>query len=184
MSRHPLLTFLYWALLMTCGSDALAQSSTGSLVLRPETRAQADAVGSFGVAPRPQERVSNTALAFGGVKGGALGALALGVVGHVALDSGDSWFPLGALGGGIAGWTLGVPLGVHVANERRGNYLVNAMAAAAILMAAVYLLVKVDVIHDTRLGSAAWGTGVVVAQFSMSIGIERGTAAGHSTSRR
>lgn len=82
-----------------------------------------------GIVPPPAasgdvDEIDVALLWIGGLVGGA-GGLALGIlVGlevHPSLDS-PVW-------GGLAGYTVGVPMGVHLANRRRGNAWLTGLAS-------------------------------------------------------
>ena len=72
-------------------------------------------------------------LAGGGVLGGAAGLVGGAIVGARATrDDCEDCFLLGGIYGAIAGGSAGLPLGVHVANGRRGRLLPSLAASLAI----------------------------------------------------
>jgi hypothetical protein len=107
--------------------------------------------------------------AAGFVVGGLLGAALVG-----EYDSSDSW--VGALQGAIVGGTIGeslmLPVGVHLANDRRGDLLVTMPTSLAIGAAGAWIGRRLD-----RTGHA-WPVLVLtpIAQLAASIGLERHTA--------
>lgn len=117
---------------------------------------------------------STLALAGGGLLGGAAGFFGGGFLGAVIAcdqdDAADEGFC--AIGGFVVGASIGesalIPLGVHLANGRRGNYGLSLLASAAI--AGVGLAVAIP------QGEGAWLIPVPIAQIASSIAIERATA--------
>jgi hypothetical protein len=72
-------------------------------------------------------------LAMGGVLGGAAGLVGGAWVGeHFTEDQCDDCGLVGAAYGAVAGVSAGLPLGVHVANGRRGRLLPSLAASFAI----------------------------------------------------
>ncbi len=109
----------------------------------------------------------------GGVLGGAVGLVAGGLVG-AAIGGGNAICGDDACGleeaayGAIIGEATLLPLGVHLANRRRGNYALSLLASAAIGAAGV---LAVDAAND------GWPLiPVPIAQLITSIVIERATA--------
>ena len=76
----------------------------------------------------------------------------------------------GAFAGGILGATTMTPLGVHLANGRRGSYAGSLLASAAVIGATVFLMGEVE--DGSELYVAAGG---VIAQISLSMLVERAT---------
>ena len=111
----------------------------------------------------------------GGVGGGMLVGVAGAQLGHVLVDEGSaSWIPLGTLMGGFVGISSGIPMGVHLANGRRGTYFLSLLASTGVGVAGVLLTSSVR-------GSGAGGVyaalaGTVLGQIGVSIAIERATA--------
>ena len=91
----------------------------------PARASSASGVSSVSPAGRPAR--NPVLLALGGVLGGAAGGLA-GGFGGAALEQGggcrgsDQCGLRGAILGGMAGIAVAAPLGVHIANGRRGSY--------------------------------------------------------------
>jgi hypothetical protein len=75
---------------------------------------------------------SPAVLALGGILGGAAGAFAGGIVGAKAADNCEDCALEGLAYGLVAGGSAALPLGVHVANGRRGNYGLSLLASLAI----------------------------------------------------
>jgi hypothetical protein len=119
-------------------------------------------------------------LAVGGVIGGAVGLAAGGFTGawigsNHCSDEGnpDSCRPLqGLVLGAAIGQTLSVPLGVHVANGRRGR-LGPSLLASAFIGAAGGLIITQSKQDEVLVGTAV---GVPVLQIVSSIIIERTTS--------
>lgn len=96
------------------------------------------------VYPPPQEasgrQASDAMLALGGIAGGGLGLFGGAALGYAietgltGCEGGDWCGILGAFGGGLVGELVMLPLGVHLANGRRGSY--GWTAAASLLAAA------------------------------------------------
>jgi hypothetical protein len=84
----------------------------------------------------PSSRVVGThpgLLALGGVLGGAVGLVGGAYVGaRITEDDCEDCFLLGGIRGAIAGGSAGIPLGVHLANGRRGKLLPSLLASLAI----------------------------------------------------
>ena len=123
------------------------------------------------------ERSSTTRLAFGGTGGWIGGALAGGAVGYLLVDRGGttSWVPVGTPIGGWLGAAVGAPLGVHVANRGRGNYLLSALASTGIGIggAAISLYGAAATVPELVFVGLA---GTIIAQIWASIAVERATA--------
>ena len=111
----------------------------------------------------------------GGIAAGALGA-GVGFLGGLAAYGaceGDEICLSPALAGAIVGETLALPLGVHLAEGRRGSYPLGALASAAVTAAG---LGAMSLVGDS--GAPAQGIAVLVpvAQLLASITVERRTA--------
>jgi hypothetical protein len=78
------------------------------------------------------KRQSPAVLVVGGVLGGAAGAFAGGIIGAKAADNCGDCALEGLAYGLVAGGSAALPLGVHVANGRRGNYGLSLLASLAI----------------------------------------------------
>jgi hypothetical protein len=147
------------------------------------------------VAPSPALRgaavpESGPRLVGGGVLGGVAGVLAGGLLGLVAggnhcTDSGnpDTCYGLeGTLIGAAAGYTVGVPVGTHYANHRRGNLGRSLLVSTAIAGAGAGVLAASGV----HWNSASNSTGrkvvpvvllaVPIAQIVASVRIEERTS--------
>jgi hypothetical protein len=125
--------------------------------------------------PRVAESRPAPVLAAGGLVGGGLGVLGGFTVG-VALASDEDDDDLDLLGGGVAGATIGegllLPLGVHLANGRRGSYMTSALVSLG--LAAVGLL-ALDTAHYDPPTAPIVLIAVPIAQIATSIAIERAT---------
>ena len=125
VKNGPLVLFL---LLLLLASPAAAQQrlNTFTPALRPEFALQA------------QQR-STSRLASFGLLGGGLGLVAGGLLGAVvggndSDDPDEAW--VNALQGSVIGATIGESIGlgsgVHLANDRRGNFVLGTVASLAI----------------------------------------------------
>ena len=83
-----------------------------------------------------QQPTAEYRMILGGLVGGAVGFFVGGFAGALINDTDDSEDDLAALAGFALGATVGetiaLPLGVHLANHRQGNYGFSLLAAAAI----------------------------------------------------
>lgn len=123
-----------------------------------------DAPATPGFRPAP----SAVSLGLGGLVGGAVGTFAGAYLGAKATeDECEDCFLEGLVYGGIAGESALLPLGVHLANGRRGNYGLSLLASAAIAGAGVGLAAAT---HEEGILLA-----VPVAQLISAIAIERAT---------
>ena len=110
---------------------------------------------------------------FGGLVGGAIGFFAFGFAGALIADSqaADGGDGFEALGGFVVGSVIGesvlLPLGVHVANERRGDFALELLASAAIAGVGVCLTSAMEDMAIVFLPA------IPVAQLAASIAIER-----------
>lgn len=114
-------------------------------------------------------RVSVPALTAGGVLGGALGLFGGAYMGaSFTEDSCEDCSIVGAIYGGVAGGSTLLPLGVHLANGRRGDY------GKSLLMSLAIGAVGFGISDATD----EWGLmfAVPVAQLISSITIERRTS--------
>ena len=107
-------------------------------------------------------------LLLGGVVGGAVGLVGGGLIG-AAIESRDCEGDFCGLGGFIVGGMLGesvlLPLGVHLANDRRGDFGKAALISAGIAAAGILI------ISQTDQGIVLYA--IPVAQLITSIRIER-----------
>jgi hypothetical protein len=126
-----------------------------------------------------QAAASTARLLTGGLIGGGTGLLVGGLAGAVigsnrCTDPGnpDSCSGLeGLVIGGIMGEAVGIPLGVHLANRRRGRLGTSLAASVALAAAGAGAVVWSDS-REVALGVAA---AVPAAQFAASILLERRT---------
>lgn len=81
----------------------------------------------------PRSRDNTAALVLGGVAGAAAGMLVGGVAGVKSYEGHceDCFLP-GLFYGAVAGGSAALPLGVHLANGRRGSYGTSLLASLAI----------------------------------------------------
>jgi hypothetical protein len=117
----------------------------------------------------PSQRPSTVALLAGGLLGGAVGVFTGAVVGGKATeDDCEDCVLEGVVYGGVAGGSALLPLGVHIANGRRGGYAKSLLASLAIGGAGL----------GAALAANEGGVLVVVPvlQLVSSILIERGTS--------
>lgn len=92
----------------------------------------------------PAQR-DDVTLVLAGVVGGAVGLFAGGYVGGKALEGDcEDCDLLGLVYGGIIGEAAGVPLGIHLANGRRGSYGVALLPSLAIAGAGIALAGAAD----------------------------------------
>jgi hypothetical protein len=93
----------------------------------------------------PRSRDNTAALVLGGVAGAAVGMLVGGVAGVKSYEGHceDCFLP-GLFYGAAAGGSAALPLGVHVANGRRGSYGTSLLASLAIGGAGVGLAAATD----------------------------------------
>jgi hypothetical protein len=108
-------------------------------------------------------------LVLSGVLGGAAGLVGGALAGaRITQDDCEDCGLVGGIYGGVAGWSTGIPLGVHLANGRRGKLLPSLLASLAIGGAGLGVAVaanKADLLIP-----------VPVAQLVTSILIERSTS--------
>jgi hypothetical protein len=156
-------------LILVMGGPAAARAQR----LAPPYWSRASHTPSLEYGPRPAPPPARSrvgALIVGGLIGGAAGfftgAYTGGTLGGGNRVCGDDPCGLeGALWGAAAGVTVGLPLGVHVANHRRGSLgeeLIASMAAAGVGLAAA-----------SATNSGVPLLVVPVAQLSLSIAIEQ-----------
>jgi hypothetical protein len=135
-------------------------------------------VGSIGTSSRPPragvrtDRLERPVL--GGMAGGMLGAaagFAAGAIGNAGCKGDESC--LGpAIIGLAAGETLGVPVGVHVAEGRRGSLLLSTAGSFAVSAAGLGL---VRYVGESGPSGNAVGVLVPMAQLALCTFIERHT---------
>jgi hypothetical protein len=118
---------------------------------------------------------STPALAAGGLIGGAVGAVGGFYVGAL-LGSDDDDDDLDFLGTGVAVGAIGegllLPLGVHVANGRRGSYMSSALASLGLAAGG---LLALEAAHYDPPAAPIILIAVPIAQLAASIAIERAT---------
>jgi hypothetical protein len=109
-------------------------------------------------------------LALSGALGGAAGLVGGALAGaRITGGNCDDCGLIGGVYGGIAGWSAGIPLGVHLANGRRGKLLpslLSSLAIGGVGLGAALAADKVELMIP-----------VPVAQLITSILIERSTSA-------
>lgn len=118
------------------------------------------------------ERVDTGRLVLGGVAGGLAG-VGVGLLGTLSCSEDDWCFGPIFIGMGVE--IIGVPLGVHLANERKGNYLLDALGSIGAVVLGVL------VIHASEAVNLRWGNAggpaflllVPAAQIGFSIALER-----------
>lgn len=122
------------------------------------------------------ETGSATKMAVYGLATGAAGFLLGGLVGAALSghhDDHDSWVDAlqGAVIGGTVGESLMLPVGVHLANDRRGDLLLSMPASVAIGVSGALLAKRLE------RNSKAWPALILtpIAQLAVSIAIERST---------
>lgn len=153
----------FWVLLFSCAMPAILQ-------------AQAPRQYNVTFQMIEFETGSNSKMAAYGLLTGAAGFLVGGLVGAVlAGDTGDSDTWVGALQGAVVGGTVGeslmLPIGVHLANDRRGDLLLSMPASLLIGAGGALIGRKLD-----REGKS-WAVLILtpIAQLAASIAIERNT---------
>lgn len=123
------------------------------------------------------ETGSSAKMAVYGLLTGAAGFVVGGLVGAALVGERadtDNWVSAlqGAIVGGTVGESLMLPVGVHLANDRRGDLLITMPTSLAIGVAGAWVGRRLD-----RSGHA-WPVLVLtpIAQLAASIGLERHTA--------
>lgn len=157
----------------------MPRSSRPALAAALALLAAAPAAGQtpYAVAPvaaAPEAR-STAALVGGGLLGGAVGLVGGFYLGAALADSDGE--DLDFLSGGVAGAAIGegilLPLGVHVANGRRGDALVSSAVSLGIAAAG---LLALEAAHYDPPWAPAIAVAVPVTQLVASIAIERGAS--------
>jgi hypothetical protein len=154
--------------------DTRASTQPVPVLLLPDTRASVQPVAA------PPGQYSTPRLVLGGTAAGAAGMVAFGIAGGlvgggICRDYGnpDSCRGLeGVLWGAAVGYTVGIPVGVHLANGRSGKLSTSMLASAAIAGAGV--AVGLGSGSDAALAAAAFTAPI--AQFVSSVMLERATA--------
>jgi hypothetical protein len=123
-------------------------------------------VGAFQVhAWKAHTQPQYVAMGVGGLAGAGTGFFTGFAAGAYLIPSSDEW--RSAVIGSMVGTALLTPLGVHIGNRRRGNYLVAALVSGAVT-AAIFPLAGNNKSEVIGLG--------VPLQLLTSIAIERGTS--------
>lgn len=152
------------------GSKPTEAASPSLLGIRPEV---------------PQDTVQQTSawrsIGFG-LLGGAVGLVGGAIVGYQATGGSDFCGDdrcgiAGGFFGGLAVEALGLSLGVHLGNERQGNYWVDLLATAGVAAVGIGAMVWIDPDEGGLLALAA----TPVLQLSVAVPLERRT--GRSRSR-
>lgn len=118
------------------------------------------------------------------IAGGSLGLLAGGgagaLLGALLYNSSCSGYcetsGIAAVAGAGLGTTIGVPLGVHLANDRRGSYPLSLLASIAIAgagLGGIYLVETIDSDAVVTAGYVAIGVAVPLSQLGASVLIHR-----------
>jgi hypothetical protein len=112
-----------------------------------------------------------------GILGGAVGFFGGAYLGAWIADSRDDGLDdLDALHGALIGATLGestlLPLGVHLANGRRGNVWLSALASVGLAAGGVGLM---EAAHWDAPAAPVIAVAVPLAQLAAAIAIERAT---------
>lgn len=162
MTRHLVLALLFLGLPLNGGLHAQRLGT-------PFPSAGASTPSDPAIRAFPRRETSPAVMAAGGLLGGVVGVFAGGVAGlrlteHDCEDCGI----VGAVYGAIAGGSALLPLGVHVANRRQGDFGLSLLSSLAIGGAGLALA--------TQTNSAAVMIPVPVLQIVSSILIERRTA--------
>jgi hypothetical protein len=144
-----------------------AQRLSDPVFARLAAASPTSATGLSAAAIPSVKPTSPAVLALGGVLGGAAGAFAGGIIGAKATDTCEDCALVGLAYGFVAGGSAALPLGVHLANHRRGNYGLSLLASLAIAAAGFGTTLAT---HDARPMIA-----VPVLQLVSSIAIERAT---------
>jgi hypothetical protein len=111
----------------------------------------------------------------GGLAGGAVGFFAFGYAGALladryADDGSDGWEALGGFAiGAVVGESVLLPLGVHIANRRQGDFATSLLVSAGIAAAGIGLTAAVEDMGIVFLPA------IPVAQLISTIAIERKT---------
>lgn len=115
-------------------------------------------------------------LVAGGVAGGAVGFFAVGIAGALVVSAlsdnqGDGYEALGGFAiGALVGESLFLPLGVHLANRRQGDYGLSLLVSTGIAALGLGLTGAMEDMGIVFLPA------IPVAQLITSISLERGTA--------
>ena len=148
------------------------------VVERLETRAPAGApVAGTGRGTSDLDAGTATRLAGAGILGGAIGLFGGAYLGAAIAHNENCAECLDELGGALVGGTLGegllLPLGVHLANGRRGSYWTSALVSVGLAAVGAGLM---EAAHWDPPAVPIIAVAVPVAQIATSIAIERSTA--------
>ena len=115
---------------------------------------------------------STVALVAGGALGGIIGGAALGTVAGVLACSrnSDDYCGLLAIPGGVVGEVIGMPLGVHFANDRRGSLALSTVGSSLVMGAGIAAAIAADGTHGWVIVLA-----IPMVQLAGVIAIERAT---------
>lgn len=153
-----------------------AFSFVSTMVAAPATAqarpAQADTVRSVAVRPVPAWRLFGYGVG-GWVAGTSVGAGAGALVDRA--QAGESFFPVFTAVGGFAGGIVGAPMAVHVANGRRGNFLLSLLSSATIEAGALGLS-TVGTGEQYRRNVVLITLGTAALQAASAVAIERATS--------
>lgn len=119
-----------------------------------------------------EDSVRTAALYAAGLLGGAAGMLAGGAAGYYLFDRHGSggWIPAMTILGGLVGEGVGVPLGVHLANGRRGNILLPLIVSPVLAVATPFLALAVPI--RVPAGAVLVAGGIVAVQLYGSVQAE------------
>jgi hypothetical protein len=130
----------------------------------------------------PQEP-SLTWPVLGGALGGLGGWLAGGIVGAAAdRDCYELECVEGFLIGAAAGGTLGLALGTHLGNRRRGSFALDVLSGAAVWGASLGAFYLVGHDLDEAASVAVW-IAEPILQFITTVAVERATGRARARSR-
>jgi hypothetical protein len=160
-------------------SPARAQRAAPPLAaLRADPPAAAPAAPPVPALQEQGRPPSQATLALGGIAGGALGTLA-GAAAGFALETsltqchgGEFCGVLGILVGGAAGEVLGIPLGTHVMNGRRGRYGEGVVVTLLVGLAGLGLATQMPE------AGPVMGVAIPAAQLIAAVAVERRSGAG------
>lgn len=126
--------------------------------------------------PSEQQQTSGYAMAAAGLLGGTIGFFGGAYVGAgLASGCAGDFCGIGeTIFGAAAGESLGIPLGVHLANGGRGNLLLEILASAGIGAAGLMLVIGNSNSAD-QTASIVTVAATPIVQLITSIAIERST---------
>ena len=175
-------------LLVTTVAIAHAQFRPAGLLRNPHFDALGDA-RITGAAPTQQDQGSVAGPILAGVGLGAVGFVAGAFIGFgsAGCHSGtsDELCGLGeAIIGGAAGGTLGLALGVHLGNGKRGNFALDLLIATATAAGGVALVAKSGVIRqESEMGTIAVAA-IPLVELASTVVVERTVGRSRARSRR